>query len=165
MKVIYLVGMPGSGKTTIGKELARELRMEFLDTDEVIMNQYGKTAEEIILSEGEEVLRMWEALLMDELQERKDLVVSTGGGLPLFHGNMEKMNRSGITVYLEYPAETLWKRLKGDRERPLSRSYQDTASLLQKRTEVYRKATVIIKGNEDRAKNFQEIMRRLRELL
>lgn len=141
MKPIYLVGMPGCGKSTIGKELAKKMELDFLDTDEEIKRIYGRTPEQIIEEDGEKRLRILELELLNTMMNIKNVVVSTGGGLPIFHDNMSKLNTSGITVYLSCSADTLWKRLRDDRTRPLSRTYEEVKSMLEKRESEYLKAS------------------------
>src|SRR5690554_2926325 len=114
--------MPGSGKSTIGKSVAETLHRPYLDTDEEIARNEKMTPEAIILMHGEEKLRSLERELLLTLQEREGLVISTGGGFPVFHDNMRLMNEEVITLYLKYPLETLWNRLESDYERPLSKS-------------------------------------------
>ena len=141
MKPIYLVGMPGCGKSTIGKELAKKMELDFLDTDEEIKRIYGRTPEQIIEEEGEGRLRVLESEFLNQMIESKNIVVSTGGGLPIFNENMSKLNRVGVTVYLKCTAELLWERLRNDRKRPLSRTYEEVKSMLEKRESIYLKAS------------------------
>ncbi|SFN33352.1 shikimate kinase [Proteiniclasticum ruminis] len=141
MRPIFLVGMPGCGKTTIGKELAKKMELDFLDTDEEIKRAYGRTPEQIIEEDGEKRLRVLELELLSGIMNLKNVVVSTGGGLPIFNENMSKLNTSGITVYLSCSADTLWKRLRNDRTRPLSRTYEEVKSMLEKREPEYLKAS------------------------
>lgn len=141
MKPIFLVGMPGSGKSTIGKELAKKIGCAFIDTDEEIHRIYGKTPEQIIEEDGEKRLRVLELELLNTILNVKNVVVSTGGGLPIFNENMSKLNTAGITVYLTSSADTLWNRLRNDRTRPLSRTYEEVKSMLEKRESIYLKAS------------------------
>lgn len=148
MKAVFLIGMPGSGKSTIGRELARQMKMDFIDTDEEIFKKVGRTPESIIEMEGEETLRVQEADILCSLLDRKDLVVSTGGGLPIYNRNMKKMKDSGVTVYLKSTADLLWNRLRKDRFRPLSKTYEDVETLLSTRDMIYSQADFTVEIGE-----------------
>ena len=165
MKNIFLVGMPGSGKSTLGKRLAEMLHREHFDTDEKITDNEGMTPEDIILVHGEEKLRSLEHELLMILLNKENLVISTGGGFPVFNSNMVLMNEKSITVYLKYPPEILWKRLKKDRVRPLSPSLPSLSVLLEKRAEVYEKAQIVVTGEEEINENIANVIRAISELL
>ncbi|HBT19420.1 MAG TPA: shikimate kinase [Clostridiaceae bacterium] len=144
MKNVYLVGMPGSGKTTLGLLLAEKLGYQWVDTDQEITRRWGETPEDIIEHQGEEAFRVLEKRLMDDLMDTKELVVSTGGGLPLYHDFMSIMNEQGITVYLEVPVEALWERIKRQGGRPLSKTMEDLKRLMGERKSIYEKAQIIL---------------------
>lgn len=153
MKNIFLVGMPGSGKSTLGKKIAEALHREHIDTDEMIKISTGISPEEIILLHGEMKLRKLEHELLLNLLGREDLIISTGGGFPVFDDNMITMNECAITLYIKYSEEILWGRLKNDRIRPLSNTYESIVELLKKREGVYGQAKIIINGEEGLEKN------------
>ena len=111
MKRIYLIGYMGAGKTTLGKSLAQQMNLGYIDTDHFIENRYRKKISDIFAVEGEERFREIEHRVLLEISAFEDVVVSTGGGLPCFHDNMLIMNNTGITVYLEAPVEELAARL------------------------------------------------------
>lgn len=159
---IYLVGMPGSGKSLLGRLMAVELGRAFLDTDEEITRRMGMSPEEIIEQEGEPRLRSLEHQLLLELDTRDNLVVSTGGGLPVFHDNMRIMNEKGITLYLSLSAGKLWDRLKNDRRRPLSLSYEATECLLERRGSLYDEAKITLSIGEELKENLDAAIRLLR---
>lgn len=162
MKAIYLIGMPGSGKSTIGKVLAERMSMAFLDTDEEILKETGRTPEQIIEEEGEKSLRVYETDLLQRILHRTDLVVSTGGGLPVFEDNMAKMLQNAMTVYLKYSAEILWERLQNDRMRPLSKTFEEVSKLLEKREPIYRKASFTLEAGE--GSDCREVLQSLMDL-
>lgn len=111
-----------SGKTTLGLELAKNLCIPFIDLDEYIESKEGNTVSEIFAEKGEMYFRMLEHDCLKEIANKKDAVVSTGGGLPCFNDNMYLINNAGISIYLESSVEVLVDRLlsMGD-TRPLIR--------------------------------------------
>ena len=109
---IFIVGYMGAGKTTVGKSLALRLNLNYIDTDHFIENRYRKKIGEIFAAEGEERFREIEHRALLEVSEFEDIIISTGGGLPCFNDNMNIMNKTGITIYLEVPEEELAKRLE-----------------------------------------------------
>lgn len=163
MKNIYLVGMPGSGKSTLGRLIAQEMKREFMDTDEEIRKRFGCTPEQIILLQGEEKLREVEKELLSKLLSESGLIISTGGGFPVYNENMKLMNKSGITVYLHYDVSDLWERLENDRKRPLSSSLKSTERLLNKRENIYKEAQINLCGVEDLEMNLTQILGLIRE--
>lgn len=162
MKNIYIVRMPGSGKSTLGKLIATLLNRDFLDTDEEIARKFRKTPEQIISLQGEEKFREMEKNLLEKILKASGLIVSTGGGFPVFNENMKSLNDHGVTVYLQYDAETLWKRLEHDRVRPLSSSRESTEKLLVARESIYRQAKIIIEADEDMERNIKLIVDAIR---
>lgn len=117
---IILVGYMGSGKTTVGKQLAENLGVSFYDLDWCVESRYHKTVSQIFTECGEEGFRELERRLLHEVCEFEDIVLSCGGGTPCFFDNMEYMNSMAETVYLKASPETLYMHLKmGRTERPL----------------------------------------------
>ncbi|MCS6823762.1 MAG: shikimate kinase [Cytophagaceae bacterium] len=109
---IFLVGMPGCGKTTLGKQYAHYSGRTYVDTDKMITEQQGMTIEEIYAKGGEIHFRELEYALLDHFAHKKNMVIGTGGGLPTYKDNMDKMNRMGITVFMDVSPEELWNRLQ-----------------------------------------------------
>lgn len=107
MERIFLIGYMGSGKTTVGKQLARSLSLSFVDLDAYIENKYRKTIPALFAEKGEDGFRNIENQSLWEVAQFEDVVISTGGGTPCFFDNMEVMNRAGITIYLEVHPEDL----------------------------------------------------------
>ena len=99
--LIFLVGYMGCGKSTLGREMARRLGYEFVDTDNFIEEQQGKKISAIFAEEGEDYFRKLEREAVKSLKGRDNVIVSTGGGLPCFNGNMELMNEMGFTVFIK----------------------------------------------------------------
>ena len=122
MKAIFLIGYMGSGKTTLGQELAQVMGLRFVDLDDFIENRCQMSISDLFASRGESGFRSIEREMLAEVALMEDVVVACGGGTPCFHGNMELMNAAGTTVWLEVAAERLASRLclPGMREkRPL----------------------------------------------
>lgn len=115
---VYLVGMMGSGKTTVGRILARELKYHFFDTDWVISQAANQSIADIFATEGEEVFRELETKVLGELSAYKNLTVATGGGIILRLTNWSYLHQ-GIVVWLDVPVDKLSDRLRLDTTRPL----------------------------------------------
>ncbi|HRO57912.1 MAG TPA: shikimate kinase [Burkholderiaceae bacterium] len=138
---IILVGMMGSGKTTVGRRLAARLGRDFVDADKEIEARCGVPVTTIFELEGEEGFRQREACLLDELSSRAGLVLATGGGAVLRAENRARMRERGFVVFLRAGAAGLWQRLKRDRVRPLLQTEnprQRIVDLLAQREPLYR---------------------------
>lgn len=164
MKNIYLIGMPGSGKSFIGEKLSLMLERTFVDTDEKILDVWGRTPEEIILQDGEGSLRNREHEILLKLIGKDDLVVSTGGGLPVFGDNMALMKENGIVIYIRHEPKIIWKRLETERRRPLSDTLLKTEELYGKRRGIYEEAHIVFEAGEDFRKNLQGIIRQIKKV-
>lgn len=116
---IYLVGLMGSGKTTIGKQLARRLGRKFLDSDHEIEAKTGVGIPTIFEIEGEAGFRRREAQAIAELVHEPAVVLATGGGVVLNPENRKALHDNGWVVYLNVPPVLLWGRTRNDRNRPL----------------------------------------------
>lgn len=119
---VFLVGMPGSGKSTLGKQIARILNMHFVDLDTAIEQLTRKPIREIFQKQGEVYFRELERDTLDKLiHEHEAFVMATGGGTPCFHDNMLTMNKVGITVFIDIPSQEIIQRMskKGIADRPL----------------------------------------------
>ena len=140
---VVLVGFMGSGKTSVGRRLARKLRAEFVDVDDRIERAAGKPIREIFSAEGEPSFREREKVALREALSVPGRVVATGGGAFLEEGNRALLSAYAPVVYLEARAETLLARLPGNSDRPLlgggdrGRVVRD---LLDRRVPGYRKA-------------------------
>lgn len=145
----------GSGKSTIGKKLARMLNMNFADLDACIEKESGKTISEIFESEGEKKFRLLEKKYLKEIVKKDNLVISLGGGTPCFNNNIELINQTGISIYLKTDVDTLVKRLiKAKKKRPLieEMNEMDLKKFIKKnlmeRLPYYEKAIYKIKTSE-----------------
>ena len=126
MKRIFLIGYMGSGKTTVGKLLARSLSLEFIDLDAFIENKYRKSIALLFEEKGEEMFRRIESHALREVAAFEDVLISTGGGAPCYFDNMAFMNRVGTTIYIEASPEELAARLQASKTvRPLIAGKKD----------------------------------------
>lgn len=150
--LIFLIGLPGSGKTTLGKQLAKQLHYIFSDLDEAIVQTQQSTIEEIFLNEGEIAFRAYESKRLKAYHKEENMIVSTGGGAPCFHDNMEWMNESGISIFLNPPLKELAKRLNAsdNSHRPMLKGKSETDLLffletkLKERSPYYNQSKITI---------------------
>lgn len=119
MTSIALVGLPGSGKSTVGRQLARRLQLPFFDSDHVIEQQLGCSIREYFEREGEERFRDVEEAVIDQLTQNPPCVLSTGGGAVLRAANRQHLRQRGQVVYLNSSPDELFRRLRHDVNRPL----------------------------------------------
>lgn len=128
MKPLFLIGYMGCGKSSLGRKLAHRLGVGFVDTDAEIERREGAPIADIFRYEGEAYFRQAERALLDRiLTAGEAVVVSTGGGLPVWGDNLERMNAAGTTVYLRRTAEQIARRLSpyGRQKRPRLRGLSD----------------------------------------
>ena len=144
---IFLVGMMGAGKTTIGKALARHLGRDFVDTDKVLVERTGVPVATIFEIEGEAGFRRREHAALAEVAAGDNKVVATGGGVVLAAENREAMRNAGTVVYLRARLESLWERTRHDGTRPLLSTPDPRATLaalLAEREPLYREAAHVV---------------------
>lgn len=155
---IVLIGMPSSGKTTIGKALAARIGKRFADTDELIVGTTGKSIPEIFEKEGEKVFREIEKKVICDIAVNDGTVIATGGGVILDEKNVLALKRNGVIVYLDRKIDNL---IATD-SRPLSSNVDDLKKLYDKRKPLYEKyAEITIDDNDDVA----TVVRRAEEAL
>ena len=155
---IVLIGMPSSGKTTIGKALAARMGKRFADTDELIVGTTGKSIPEIFEKEGEKVFREIEKKVICDIAVNDGTVIATGGGVILDEKNVLALKRNGVIVYLDRKIDNL---IATD-SRPLSSNVDDLKKLYAKRKPLYEKyAEITIDDNDDVA----TVVRRAEEAL
>ena len=155
MTRIFLTGYMGAGKTTLGRALAAEMGIPFIDLDHYIEKRYCKTIAQLFAEKGEEGFREIERRMLHEVGEFEDVIISTGGGTPCFFDNIEYMNAQGTTVYLDVPVERLFIRLSIARsKRPLIKDKNDDELMrfiteqLEKRAPHYSKAQYSFKADK-----------------
>lgn len=148
--IIFLIGFMGSGKTTIGKKLAKKLKFEFIDLDSLIEQNEQSTVAEIFESKGEAYFREAEHKTLIELCSKSRTVISCGGGTPCFFDAIGLMNKVGVTVYLKLSAEAIYSRLHlAKSKRPLLKNMHgdDLKNFinlkLEEREPYYSKAQII----------------------
>ena len=142
MKRIVLMGFMGAGKTTIGRELARSLSCDFIDTDAQIEAEQGRKISDIFEKEGEQTFRDMETELLKHLLERTDcFVLSIGGGMPVREENRELLRKIGMVVYLKTSKEEIIRRVSGDKSRPLLQGgslEEKVTALMAAREDIYK---------------------------
>lgn len=153
-KNIFLIGPMGAGKTTIGRELARVLKMEFQDSDKEIERRTSASIPLIFELEGEAGFRARERVVIDDLSARQGLVLATGGGAILDGGNRAHLAARGQIVYLDTTLEQLLKRTAKDHHRPLLQTVDRRArlqELMLARDPLYREIADIIITTDGRS--------------
>jgi len=118
-RLIALVGLPGGGKTTVGRQLARRLGVDFVDSDAVVEQRLGEPIRSFFEREGEAAFRDIEQLAIDELTRQWRGVLATGGGVVLRDANRRVLRERAIVIYLRSTPEELARRLRHDTKRPL----------------------------------------------
>lgn len=116
---LALIGLPGSGKTTVGRQLARRLQLSFVDTDQLLEQRIGCSIREFFEREGESRFRDLEEGLIEEVTRTREGVLSTGGGVVLRAANREHLHGRAHVVYLRSTPEEVFRRLRHDQNRPL----------------------------------------------
>lgn len=144
---VILVGMMGSGKTTMGRALAKHLDKQFVDSDEEIQHRTGVTIPHIFDVEGESGFRARESSVIADLVKRENLILATGGGAVLMEQNRAVMRQNGIVIYLKASVHDLWQRTRHDRNRPLLQTddpHAKLTELFQQRDTLYQQVADIV---------------------
>jgi shikimate kinase len=138
---VFLIGMMGAGKTTLGRMLAQALGFEFIDADRELEARSGVPIPTIFSVEGEAGFRRREAALLDELTQRPGIVLATGGGAILDPDTRARLRDRGLVLYLRASADEIHRRTRNDRSRPLLQTDDPRAridELLEQREPLYR---------------------------
>lgn len=160
--IVYLVGMPGSGKSTVGPVLAELLGVPFVELDAEIERAAGASVSEIFAREGEVRFRELEAAALKEVSARDPAVVSCGGGVVLEPANRVTLRATGEVVFLSVPLEVLRERVPPAADRPLIRRPEDLERLYREREPLYREFAAHV---VDASGSPEEVAGRIREEL
>jgi shikimate kinase len=161
--IVYLVGMPGAGKSLVGKELAGRLGVPFVDLDDEIERRHGARVSEIFAEKGEAAFRAMEAAELVWASSQDPSVVSCGGGVVLEAANRITLRNTGITVFLDVPLEELRERVNPAADRPLIQHDGDLDRLMAQREPLYREfAAHVVDGSRAPAEVADAIVEELR---
>lgn len=144
---IVLIGMPTAGKTTIGRKLAEKLNKEFLDVDYILVEEEGRTIQEIFTNDGEDYFRMLEAATVSKLANLNTSIIATGGGTILDENNVKRLKRNGLLVFINRPLDLLYP----DKSRPLTASEDSLEKIFEDRYDVYKSVADIEVVNDKSA--------------
>lgn len=146
--IIYLVGMPGAGKSVVGRELAARLGVPFIDLDTEIERTTGRRVSDIFEEQGESGFRALEADALVKAGTQDPSVVACGGGVVLEPANRVTLRATGVAVYLDVPLDRLHARVRPASDRPLIRREGDIERLLEERGPLYREfAAHVVDGS------------------
>jgi shikimate kinase len=156
---LYIIGMPASGKSLLGKQLALSLNLKYIDLDNQLEKTEGCYVRDIIANKGYQYFREKERDCLQTILNERHIVVSCGGGTPMFYDNIEKMKKSGIVIWLNADLRLISKRIKQNiTRRPLFSELKDAEidakvrELYQEREKKYKLSDIKIFINE-RSKN------------
>lgn len=159
---LYLIGLPGSGKSFLGKKLAEEAKIPFIDLDQVIEQEAGVSVSKIFSEKGEDYFRNLEAVALRQQSKAPEFVMACGGGTPCFHDNMKFINESGKSIFLNPSIAEIAQRLSAveKQARPL---LADTSTetletkldrMFKKRLSFYNQATITLSNNVEPSEIF-----------
>ena len=155
---LFLVGLPGAGKSTLGRQLARRLHKRFIDADAELERRLGVSIPTVFEIEGESGFRDREEATLAELTELTDVVLSTGGGAVLRPANRLRLKENGTVIYLHADPAILWERVRHSRNRPLLQTtdpHTRLADLYAQRDGLYREvADHVIESDRDEVLRF-----------
>jgi len=155
---LFLVGLMGAGKTTLGRQLARRLDKRFVDADHELEARLGVSIPTIFEIEGEDGFRDREEAMVDELTQMCDVVLATGGGAVMRPASRTRLRSNGTVLYLHAEPETLWQRLRNSRHRPMLQAADPRNRLVELyhlRDPLYREvANHVIESDRDAVMRF-----------
>ncbi|RLW60440.1 MAG: shikimate kinase I [gamma proteobacterium symbiont of Stewartia floridana] len=161
---LFLIGPMGAGKTTVGRQLAEYFRKEFIDSDLEIQRRTGVDIPTIFEFEGEEGFRQREQEVIDELTQREEVVLATGGGAVIREQNRKALSSRGLVIYLHCTVEQQFERTHRDKNRPLLQTDDPMAklkSLMAERDPLYRQTADLLISTEGR--NTQAVLQDIRK--
>ena len=149
---VYLIGYMGCGKSTVGRKVSRFAHIDFVDTDTMVEQREGATVADTITYQGEEYFRTVERVVLEDTATMENTIISTGGGLPVWGDNMERMKQLGLTVYLRRSPANIISRLSpyGRQKRPKIRGMNDEqlfefmTTHMAEREPIYSQADVVL---------------------
>jgi shikimate kinase len=168
MKNIVLIGFMGCGKSTLGKKLASKLNYHFIDSDSEIEQATGMSISQLFDTYGEDYFRDLESDFLETIKDKQQIVLSTGGGMPCFNKNIEKINVIGDSFYMKLSPYELAKRLfHAKKKRPLIQQFEDEEALyyyikekLNERKSFYEQAHFTLNGKQQ---NVQSLLEKLEQ--
>lgn len=160
---IFLVGLPGSGKTTLGKKIAEKYNISFFDLDEEIIKIENRSVSEIFMTFGENYFRRKESeILLQVIKDNQQLVLATGGGTPCFFSNIKLMKESGTVIFLNTPLDIIAERLASEKNtRPL---IKDSKNILEKVLDLFKTRKDFYQQAQYTVNNEQELFDTLDQL-
>ncbi len=162
-KNIVLFGFMGCGKTTVGQELAWNTKREFIDTDNMIEREEGRSVSDIFGSDGEQYFRDLEHDVCKRLSQRSRLIISAGGGALTFRRNVDALREGGVLVLIDVSPEVIYRRLANDKSRPLLQCEDKLGAIRElyaRRDSLYREAAdVTVNGDQHRGYVALDIMK------
>lgn len=157
----YITGFMGSGKTTIGQALAKQLHYQVIDTDQWIEEKEQQSVRELFQTKGEAYFRKQETIALESISGT-NIIVTTGGGIVENEYNRQLMKKQGVIIYLKCELNELLKRLEGDKSRPLLQSKEKVEKLFHSRQAYYEEADFII---DTTLKTVQQVVDEIKALL
>ena len=152
---IALIGMPGCGKSSLGRALAEKLQRGFVDVDELVVEMAGKSIPDIFAQQGEAAFRELEHRVVEKLSEQTGLVIATGGGTVKNPQNVQALRRQGVILFIHCPVELL----QLGAGRPLAKSIEDLQKLEAERLALYRScADAVIEYHPDFTQNLARVL-------
>ncbi len=149
--IVFLIGMPACGKTSIGRRLAQKLQINFIDLDKHLSAKENKSVSKIFSEEGESAFRELETKYLKEISSTSlNTVIAVGGGTPCYHDNLNFMLSIGKVIYINTPIEILFSRLQDDTKRPMfiglseNEKKEKLNSIFKQRESYYTQANYII---------------------
>jgi shikimate kinase len=163
---LFLIGMMGSGKTYWAERLKKKFKIPAYDLDSLVEMMEEKTIPEMFAEDGEDFFRKAESKMLRMFKEKKQFILSCGGGTPCFNDNINWMNKNGTTVWIDEPVDVLAARLSIEKlHRPLIKDLEDEdlktylKNKLAEREEFYKQATYRLNANQLNEDGFSKIMK------